>query len=46
MDWHGPSMKNAFCALDGLVQVMDLLFSKSIENHQQSSDDYGWIVGK
>ncbi|KAI8334605.1 hypothetical protein BC941DRAFT_472538 [Chlamydoabsidia padenii] len=44
MDWHGPSMKNAFCALDGLAQVMDLLFSKSIENHQQTSDDYDWVV--
>ncbi|ORZ23581.1 hypothetical protein BCR42DRAFT_405061 [Absidia repens] len=46
MDWHGPSMKNAFCSLDGLVKVMDLLFSKSMEHHQQSSVDYGWVVGK
>ncbi|CAO3591357.1 unnamed protein product [Absidia cylindrospora] len=44
MDWHGPSMKNAFCSLDGLVKVMDLLFSKSMEHHQQSSVDYGWVV--
>ncbi|KAI8092831.1 uncharacterized protein BX664DRAFT_328258 [Halteromyces radiatus] len=45
MDWHGPSMKNAFYSLEGLAEVMDLLFSRATDgNRSQPSDDQDWIV--
>ncbi|CAO3644815.1 unnamed protein product [Cunninghamella blakesleeana] len=41
-DWHGPSMKNAFSAVDGLVNVLELLFQGL--KYKPPTDDPDWIV--